>query len=509
MEPHFSPAEVSRIRSSLLAWFVTARRELPWRGDSVAGAPALPRTPYGVWVSEVMLQQTRVAAVVTYWVRWMARFPTLASLAAASLDEVNVQWAGLGFYRRAANLHKGAQHVVAHFGGALPASVEALTTVPGIGPYTAGAIASIAFGAPEALVDGNVVRVLARLRAIPLHAKAPALHKQSWRLARELVPQLRAGDFNEALMELGATVCVPKGEPRCGECPLRSACLGFQGGAAAAGSAGSAGSASGDIEDVGAIAGWVAERYPAAPAPKAATPRVKVVAVVIEQHTQYLMVRSSAQAMGSGSGGGGALLSGQWTPVAMPAEGDAAGEEAEARGAGKGKKRRAGAAPAAAAAKRPHKSSGGPADATEAAIVSVVERVLGIPGLALCSSGAAARAGSISFAPVSPPQQTSHTFSHVIHDLTVHHLRLHGDPQALLRAVTCAGLEVRWCDVATLANGLGLTSWAAKVLFVALKDQARAALSTASTASASSSASGALEAWQSLKARWEKCGAKL
>jgi adenine-specific DNA glycosylase len=196
-----------------------------------------------------MLQQTRVDTVVPYWLRWTARWPCPAALAAAAEDEVTAMWSGLGYYRRARNLHKGAQAVVASHGGALPASVEGLKSLPGVGAYTAGAIASIAFGLPAPVVDGNVVRVLARLRAVAADAKSKQLHALCWRLAGCLVrggaaadaalpsaaeataagaeagagadASLRAGDFNQAMMELGATICTPT-SPSCSVCPLRA-----------------------------------------------------------------------------------------------------------------------------------------------------------------------------------------------------------------------------------------------------------------------------------------------
>ncbi|CAK9036830.1 Adenine DNA glycosylase (MutY homolog) (hMYH), partial [Durusdinium trenchii] len=184
---------------------------------------------YGVWVSEVMLQQTQVAVVIPYWTRWMRRFPTLNDLAAAPLEEVNALWAGLGFYGRARRLHEGAKYVLAQHGGQLPSDVTALRKIPGVGPYTAGAIASIAFQQPAALVDGNVARVFARLRAMPAAlgvAKSQRLMKRCWSLAEQLVDRTEPGVFNQALMELGATICTPS-SPSCERCPLRFACRAF------------------------------------------------------------------------------------------------------------------------------------------------------------------------------------------------------------------------------------------------------------------------------------------
>ena len=192
----------------LLSWFATARRDLPWRKE--------PRDPYRVWVSEVMLQQTRVEVVVPYYRRFLRRFPTLEALAAAPLDDVLALWSGLGYYARARNLHRAARAC----GGALPSTSAELRALPGFGPYTAAAVASLAFGEDVPLVDGNVARVLARAFAIPGDPKT-----QAWKIARDLLPPGRGGQFNEALMELGATVCTPRA-PDCPHCPIRPVCRG-------------------------------------------------------------------------------------------------------------------------------------------------------------------------------------------------------------------------------------------------------------------------------------------
>ena len=202
------------IARTLVAWYRDEQRDLPWRRT---------RDPYAIWVSEIMLQQTRVAVVVPYWQRWMARFPTPAALAAAGLDDVLSAWSGLGYYGRARNLHRGAREVVARYGGRLPDTAGELRSLPGIGRYTAGAIASMAFDRREPLVDGNVARVLARLFAVEEDVKSAAGQKRLWQLAGELVPAEAPGDFNQALMELGATVCTPAA-PRCQDCPLASGC---------------------------------------------------------------------------------------------------------------------------------------------------------------------------------------------------------------------------------------------------------------------------------------------
>ncbi len=194
------------ISTKLLAWFAKARRDLPWREE--------PRDAYRVWISEVMLQQTRVDVVVPYYQRFLRRFPTLRTLAQAPLDDVLALWSGLGYYARARNLHRAAQAA----GDALPRTCAQLRALPGFGPYTAAAVASLAFGEDVALVDGNVVRVLARVYALEGDARA-----QAWKIAAEILPKGRAGSFNEALMELGATVCTPRA-PACTRCPLRALC---------------------------------------------------------------------------------------------------------------------------------------------------------------------------------------------------------------------------------------------------------------------------------------------
>src|SRR4051812_3620342 len=197
-----------RIAGPLLSWFARNRRELPWREE--------PRDPYRTWVSEVMLQQTRVDVVVPYYRRFLARFPTIDALGAAPLDDVLALWSGLGYYARARNLHRAAQ--AARDG--LPRTSAALRELPGFGPYTAAAVASLAFGEAVPLVDGNVARVFARLYRLGGDAR-----EQSWPLAARHLPAASPGPFNEALMELGALLCTPR-NPRCRHCPLRSVCDG-------------------------------------------------------------------------------------------------------------------------------------------------------------------------------------------------------------------------------------------------------------------------------------------
>ena len=201
----------STLFAPLLPWFARARRDLPWR--------EAPRDPYRVWLSEVMLQQTRVEVVVPYYLRFLRRFPTLAALGEATEDEVLALWSGLGYYARGRNLHRAARAAAA--AGGLPGTAAALRELPGFGPYTAAAVASLAFGEQAALVDGNVARVLARVLRLP--GDAGEARERAWRIAPQLLPHGRAGEFNEALMELGATVCTPR-NPRCGECPLRRGC---------------------------------------------------------------------------------------------------------------------------------------------------------------------------------------------------------------------------------------------------------------------------------------------
>ena len=200
-------------RRKLLHWFDSNARDLPWRQT---------RDPYAIWVSETMLQQTRVSVVIDYYTRFLTRFPTLASLAAADETEVLAQWSGLGYYRRARALHESARAIMADHGGEIPRTAAGLTRLPGVGVYTAAAVASIAFGEPAAAVDGNVERVLTRYfgyEPVPGVARSGELR----RTAEELVDRERPGDFNQAMMELGATVCLPRG-PLCTGCPVRERC---------------------------------------------------------------------------------------------------------------------------------------------------------------------------------------------------------------------------------------------------------------------------------------------
>jgi A/G-specific adenine glycosylase len=208
------PEHRTKLHRALLAWYEGARRDLPWRRT---------RDPYAVWLSEVMLQQTRVETVIPYYERFLARWPTVHALADAPLDDVLTMWSGLGYYRRARMLHAAAQQVTGDRAGVFPSSAEGLAGIKGIGRYTAGAVASIAFGVRAALVDGNVARVLARLFAIEDDVRGAAGQARIWALAEELVHDDDPGAWNQALMELGATICVPR-DPRCLLCPVRASC---------------------------------------------------------------------------------------------------------------------------------------------------------------------------------------------------------------------------------------------------------------------------------------------
>lgn len=200
-------------RQALLDWYDRSARDLPWRRS---------RDPYAIWVSEVMLQQTRVDTVIPYFERFLGRFPTAESLAGAAEDEVLALWSGLGYYRRARLLHRGVAEAVARYGG-VPREAAARRELPGVGPYTAGAIGSIAFDLPEPIVDGNVARVLARFHRIETPLGASATQKELWSLAGRWALGERPGALNQGLMELGALVCTPQ-NPRCEACPLASSC---------------------------------------------------------------------------------------------------------------------------------------------------------------------------------------------------------------------------------------------------------------------------------------------
>jgi A/G-specific adenine glycosylase len=208
------------VRRKLLPWFSANQRAMPWRNN---------RTPYRVWISELMLQQTRVDQVIPYFNRFMKRFPSMKSLATASQEEVLKVWEGLGYYSRARNLHKAAQIITAQHKGRFPKTEDEIRALPGVGPYTAAAIGSLAFDLDLAVLDGNVIRVLSRLFAYTKDTRSAAAKTELQQLADDLLVKGRAGNFNEAMMELGATVCLPK-NPQCDSCPLSSTCLGRQSG---------------------------------------------------------------------------------------------------------------------------------------------------------------------------------------------------------------------------------------------------------------------------------------
>lgn len=201
----------------LLAWYQKNRRDLPWRGT-------MPRDAYRVWVSEIMLQQTKVETVKPYYENWMDHFPTMEALAQAEDDEVLRQWQGLGYYSRARNLHEAVREVVHTYGGTVPRDKAQLLALKGVGEYTAGAILSIAYGQPEVAVDGNVLRVFARLYNVTGNILSTPVKKEITKLAQQQLPRSQGGAFNEALMDFGAMICIPK-SPRCDECPVSAWCM--------------------------------------------------------------------------------------------------------------------------------------------------------------------------------------------------------------------------------------------------------------------------------------------
>ncbi len=207
-----------RINNELISWYQANARDLPWRRTA---------DPYAIWVSEIMLQQTRVETVITYYKNWLSELPTLHALVLADQDQVLKLWEGLGYYRRALNLHKAAKLVEEIFDGNVPEDAKSLESLPGIGRYTAGAISSIAFGHHAPILDGNIRRVFSRLFNISTPLKSSDTENKLWRIAKELLPENKPGEFNQALMELGALLCLPK-NPACDRCPLKVDCLAFQ-----------------------------------------------------------------------------------------------------------------------------------------------------------------------------------------------------------------------------------------------------------------------------------------
>lgn len=258
------------IAPALLQWYKQQRRILPFREDP---------TPYHIWVSEIMLQQTRVAAALGYYARWMAELPDIASLAACGEEKLHKLWEGLGYYNRVRNLQKAAQIVVQQYGGQLPANYQALLALPGIGEYTAGAIASIAFGMPHVAVDGNVLRVFSRLLNDGRDVLQPAAKKWFTGQVQAQQPPDAPGDFNQALMELGALVCLPK-NPKCGACPLSGLC--------------------------GAFAAGTVAHLPHK-APKKAKQQQALCVVLVQQNKKTLLQQRPA----------GGLLAGLWQPIVL------------------------------------------------------------------------------------------------------------------------------------------------------------------------------------------------
>jgi A/G-specific adenine glycosylase len=253
---------IAPIVSRLLEWYLKNARDLPWRREPYCN------DPYAVHVSEVMLQQTQVKTVIPYWTRWLVRLPDIAALAHADPDLIHKLWEGLGYYSRARNLQRAAQEVLRRHEGKFPTRYEDVLELPGVGPYTAGAICSIVFNQARPILDGNVIRVLARLHGIRANVRTAATRQKLWKLATELVEAApeAPGHLNQALMELGAIVCIPK-SPRCGECPARNLCTGYLKG--------------------------IADRLPNLGLRVQATPR-KFFAFVVERKGKYLVRQRSA-----------------------------------------------------------------------------------------------------------------------------------------------------------------------------------------------------------------------
>ncbi|CBJ29881.1 conserved unknown protein [Ectocarpus siliculosus] len=395
----------------------------------------IPMSAYGTWVSEVMLQQTRVETVIDYYVKWMTLFPTPNDLAAASLEQVNKAWAGLGYYRRAKMLHEGAKKVVSDHSGCLPGTAKELKDLPGIGPYTAGAVASIAFGECEPLVDGNVIRVLARLRAIASDPKNAGLNKLCWDLAGSIVDPGRPGDFNQALMELGATVCTVK-NPSCSACPVRTSCF-----AKKLTSAGSKGPKHAVGEDGMAVVPTAVTDFPR----KAAKTLVKDQALsvsVVERDgpagPQVLLVKRPETG----------LLAGQWEcPCVMLRDGS------EPRSSDAGNRARGTVVPSS--------------DVPEKERLRLVDAFL-FCDLGLSETLVRSRA-SVGTA--------THVFSHLRHTMQVERIEIASDPGMDDKFGTTSSRENRWVDVSDM-GGVGITTGMKKVLALASKARASSSRST-------------------------------
>lgn len=213
-----TPEKIIEFQQKLLQWYTENARILPWREEP---------SPYRVWISEIMLQQTRVETVKPYFERFIKEIPTIEDLAKLPEDRLLKLWEGLGYYSRAKNLKKAAQMIVEKFHGQLPSDSKSLQSLPGIGPYTSGAISSIAFGQRTPAIDGNVIRVMARILAEERNVDDPKVKKNIENALERLLPEHSVGDFNQALMELGATLCIPKGMPKCLQCPVNSFCKGY------------------------------------------------------------------------------------------------------------------------------------------------------------------------------------------------------------------------------------------------------------------------------------------
>ena len=212
------PSQVTKLRQKLLQWYSRHKRDLPWRHT---------HDPYKIWVSEIMLQQTQVATVIPYYERWLKAFPSLSALAHAPLSKALELWAGLGYYRRVRMFHEAAIYIQRELQGKIPETAEKLRALSGIGRYTAGAIASIAWGEKTPVLDGNVIRILTRIFAIVQPIDRPATLERLWPIAASLLPEKNPGDLNQALMELGATVCFPS-NPQCAQCPVKKSCVAHQ-----------------------------------------------------------------------------------------------------------------------------------------------------------------------------------------------------------------------------------------------------------------------------------------
>jgi A/G-specific adenine glycosylase len=270
-------AQIPKFRRRLLSWFAERKRDLPWRRT---------RDSYRIWLSEIMLQQTRVAAVIPYYERFLSEFPNMQSLASARTDRVLANWAGLGYYSRARNLQRAAKEMVSRHAGNFPREYEAALALPGVGRYTAAAVLSIAYDAPRAVLDGNVARVLARIGALRGELRAPALWRKLEATAQDLLAASNSGDWNQAMMELGATVCTPR-SPRCGECPIAKWCR---------------------ARELG-----IAERVPSARKKRATIEVTLAAAVLLDPRGRTLLVRQLD--------GDGALFSRMWQFPALETTG--------------------------------------------------------------------------------------------------------------------------------------------------------------------------------------------